>query len=104
MQKYKKYVEVLYIYSDTYEPTESQIIITRCPSLIKNTTFTPTISKVYTNINNQENILIIVLPTFFSVIVLFYILYRIYCLKYRININRKLDENFGTEYNNIIDF
>jgi hypothetical protein len=118
MQKYEKYVEVLDIYSDTYEPTEMYIPITRCPSVITNM---PTIQNtsypntsypnIYPNKSNQENmILIIVLPTVFSVIVLLYITYKMYCLKYRININRrldenrKLDENFGTEFSNTIDF
>jgi len=106
MQKYKKYVEVLDIYSDTYEPTEMHIIITHCPSVTTNKTFMPTITNTsYPNTSYQENmILIIVLPTVFSVIVLFYFLYRVYCLKYRINITRKLDENFGTVFDNIIDF
>ena len=76
MQKYKKYVEVLDIYSDTYEPTEFHNLVTHCPSVIKNTTLTPTVSNIsFSNKSNQENmILIIVLPTFFSVIVLFYIM------------------------------
>ena len=114
-QKYKRYVEPLDIYEITSEPTE-MYDKTKCPSLNQTikTTYLPTMNNInYTNnkSNNETNTIVIVVTTIASfiimiIIIIIYLKYTNY-QKYKKNKNKPifvLDDNFGTDYNHIIDF
>jgi hypothetical protein len=114
--KYKNYVELLDINAFTSEPTE-KYIKTNCPSLNQSiilNTYIPTINNNSNNTNNitsnndNKNIIIIVvttISTFFIVIIIF--------IKYQKKKRKKekekekeiiFNENFGTRYDELIDF
>jgi len=105
MNNYKNYVRELDIYDITEEPTEFITIKTNCPS-IKNTSTPTVIPIIQNNTNDNENIFIIVFPTVFSLIIIIFIVYKLYYLKNKIKKITKfpLHENFGTDLNNIVDF
>jgi hypothetical protein len=109
MNTYKKYVRELDIYNITEEPTEFVTFKTNCPTIQNKST--PTLLPInnISNINNNtndNNIIIIVFPTIISFIIIIFIIYRLYYLKNKIkkNSNVLLDDNFGTDLNNIVDF
>lgn len=105
MNNYKNYVTELDIYDITEEPTEFITTKTNCPS-IKNNTTPSVVHIIQNNTNDNENIFVIVFPTVFSLIIIIFIVYRLYYLKNKIKKITKvpLDENFGTDLNNIVDF
>jgi hypothetical protein len=118
---YKNYVELLDINEFTSEPTE-KYVKTNCPSLNQSiilNTYMPTIHNISNNSNyniinsNNDNkniiiILVTTISTFFIVVIIF-----IKYIKYQKNKRKKekekereiiFDENFGTRYDEIIDF
>jgi hypothetical protein len=112
---YKNYVELLDINNYTHEPTE-RYVKTNCPSLNQTilNTYMPTINNISNNSsnnnsnNNNTNIIIIVVTTIssFFIVVIIFIKY----IKYQKNKTKKerkqelFDENFGTRYDELIDF
>ena len=115
---YKNYVELLDINDYTSEPTE-RYVKTNCPSLNQTilNTYMPTINNISNNSsnsnsnnsnNNNTNIIIIVVTTIssFFIVVIIFIKY----IKYQKNKTKKerkqelFDENFGTRYDELIDF
>jgi hypothetical protein len=121
-KKYQEYVELYnntFKYFESSEPTESyelnnkSVLLTKCPSRI------PTIIPTNIQINkkkydkNDTNIelIIIILPTLFFVIIIFFIAFKFKQLKHRMKIkyknkmiNNNENDNFGTTIDETINF
>jgi hypothetical protein len=124
-KKYQDYVEVYnntFKYFESTEPTESyeSISFTKCPTLIPTLipSLIPSLNQTII-INEQKSdkndinieLIIIILPTLFFVLIIFFIGIKFKQIKYKNenenenkNENENENENFGTTINDSLDF
>ena len=114
---YKNYVELLDINDFTHEPTEKDVK-TDWPTLNQSivNTYIPTIKNIsnnnnITSNNDNKNIIIIVVTAISSFIIIVIVIIYLKYITYQKNKIKKekekeiiFDENFGTRYDELIDF